>query len=573
MFFNPSIRLNNALGSSTILQDATKERHIGASEYDFDNDVRIGDGTTNYHLFLNGTEFNPTPVSSNALISAQPLIVPSNGTIFTSDGLSAFECVPQADLNFKNGTLTIDHSTIYEDGSGNMSIHPNNNNLVLYGNMLINNGNGLGFNNNIDSNNMKIYHDNVLNGNWNFQNGVGSTNEFTGASAYNFDNSINVGMTGTNYQITLNGSPFVSGATGPKGDQGDTGATGPKGDQGDTGATGASGFVSNNLNNYYVSQSGNDTTGDGSIANNWKTITKAINYLQALPSGDLLATINVATGIYSETIPTITRSGISIAGACSLPALTVINSNITINMTQNSLLYSVGGLSNLQINGTIEHDNGTIYSNSLVINNIISVAPSTKSNIITQNGGAGLLGDITLQNSIIYADTNAIALAINNTSISAINTQITNNPTLTATTSSFVSVGGSGRFNAFGCSLIQTSTSASVNSLITINNNTTVTSSSTINSCILLFTAGTSAAQGAIMNFTNSASSNTCNFYNNFCKCNCSVNSPNNYIVLKSGGGAINFSQGNNLGSSSNHTIPATGAFTGWTKTTFSQVV
>ena len=242
-------------------------------------------------------------------------------------------------------------------------------------------------------------------------------------------------------------------------------------------------------------------------------------------------------------------------------------------MTQNSLLYSVGGISNCQINGTIEHDNGTIYQNSLVINNILSVAPSTKSNIITQNGGAGLLADITLQNSIIYADTNAIAVAINNTSINMINTQITNNPTLTATTSSFVSVGGSGRFNAFGCSLIQTSTSSSVNSLITINNNTTVTSSSTINNCILLFTAGTSTSTGAIMNFTNSASSNTCNFYYNFCKCNCSVNSPNNYIVLKSGGGAINFSQGNNLGSISNHTIPNTGAFIGWTKSTFSAVV
>ena len=192
MFFNPSLQINNALANPKILLDGTKERHIGASEYDFDNDVRIGDGTTNYHLYLNGTEFNPTPVSSNALISGQPLVVPSNGTIFTSDGASAFECVPQANLNFKNGTLTIDHSTIYEDGSGNMSIHPNNNNLVLYGNMLINNGNGLGFNNNIDSNNMKINHENVLNGNWNFQNGVGSTDEFTGASAYNFDNTINI---------------------------------------------------------------------------------------------------------------------------------------------------------------------------------------------------------------------------------------------------------------------------------------------------------------------------------------------------------------------------------------------
>jgi hypothetical protein len=75
------------------------------------------------------------------------------------------------------------------------------------------------------------------------------------------------------------------------------------------------------------------------------------------------------------------------------------------------------------------------------------------------------------------------------------------------------------------------------------------------------------------MNFSNTASANTVNFYNNFTKCNVSVNSPNNYIVLKSSTGTVNFSQGNNLGTSSNHTLPNTGAFTGWTKTTFSAVV
>jgi len=653
----------------------------------------------------------------NAIYTSDPITVPSSGSIVAFDGANPFEAVSLSNLNFKNGTLTIDQSTIYEDNSGNMTVHPNNNNLVLLGNMIINNSNGLAFNNNNDINNMKIYHENVLNGNWDFQNGVHSITNFTEAQSYNFDSSINVngagvgvfingvplggsggptgpqgiqgntgdtgpqgiqgdtgpqgiqgdtgpqgiqgdtgpqgiqgatgatgpqgiqgevgatgpqgiqgevgatgpqgiqgevgatgpqgevgatgpqgevgatgpqgiqgevgatgpqgnvGATGPQGNVGATGPQGNVGATGPQGNVGATGATGPQGNVGATGATGPSGVVSNNLNNYYVSQSGNDTTGDGSLTNNWKSITKAINYLQALPAGDLLATINVATGIYTETVPTITRSGISIVGASSLPNLTVINSNITFNMTQNSASYSVGGLSNIEVVGTIEHDNGTIYPNSLNINNIISVAPSSKSNIITQNGGGGLLGDLTLQNSLIYADTNAIAVAITNTSINCINTQITNNPTLTATTSSFVSVGGSGRFNAFGCSLIQTSTSASVNSLITVSNNTTVTSSSTINSCILLFTAGTATATGAIMTFTNSASSNTCNFYNNFCKCNCSVNSPNNYIVLKSGGGAINFSQGNNLGSTANHTIPNTGAFTGWTKTTFSAVV
>jgi len=51
------------------------------------------------------------------------------------------------------------------------------------------------------------------------------------------------------------------------------------------------------------------------------------------------------------------------------------------------------------------------------------------------------------------------------------------------------------------------------------------------------------------------------------------VNSPNNYIVLKTSTGAVNLTQGNNLGTSSNKTIPATGAFTGFTKTAMSAIV
>jgi hypothetical protein len=50
-------------------------------------------------------------------------------------------------------------------------------------------------------------------------------------------------------------------------------------------------------------------------------------------------------------------------------------------------------------------------------------------------------------------------------------------------------------------------------------------------------------------------------------------NAPNNYIVLKSGGGSVNFSQAQNIGRNPQHHIPATGAFAGWTKTSFPTVI
>jgi hypothetical protein len=322
------------------------------------------------------------------------------------------------------------------------------------------------------------------------------------------------------------------------------------------------------INNYYVNPNGDDTAGDGSITNCWKTISKGINYLNAL-SGDIQAVLNIGCGSYSEAFPTITKSGISLNGGSSLPTLTSLFGNIIFNMGVNAGNYSIGGMSNLLLNGKFEQDNATNAPNSLIINNCIFAPPAGLNAILTTNSG-GILGDMTISNSVIYANNDSIAIILVS-SMSLIGTQITNNPALSNTLLNFVQVNNSGRFNMFGSSMYQSSASASVAALINVNNNSVATSSTTINNCVLLFTVATSSATGAIMNFTNTASSNTCNFYNNFVRCNCSVNSPNNYIVLKSGGGAVNFSQGNNLGSIA-RTVPNTGAFTGWTKTTFSAV-
>ena len=226
-------------------------------------------------------------------------------------------------------------------------------------------------------------------------------------------------------------------------------------------------------------------------------------------------------------------------------------------MTQNSSSYSTGGVSNIQINGILEQANATVYSNSLVVFNIISVSNPTKNNIIASNTGGGILADMTISNSIIYANADNISISINNSSITMVNSQVTNNPLLTPTILSFISTGGSGRINLFGCTIIQNSTSSSVSSLIRINNNSIVTSSSSINNSILLFTASTSTATGAIITFSNTESANTMTFYNNYVKCNCSIGSPNNQIILRTGSGAINFTFGNCLGTTGNHTVPA----------------
>jgi hypothetical protein len=328
-----------------------------------------------------------------------------------------------------------------------------------------------------------------------------------------------------------------------------------------------------NVNNYYVSNSGSDTSGTGALHAPWLSLTKAINVLNAL-SGDINAVINVQAGTYTETLLTITKSGINIVGNSNLPNLCVINGNITFNMTQNSSSYSVGGLSNLQINGVIEQDNATIYSNSLVVNNIISVAPTSKNCVITQNLAAGINADMTIQNSILYMCDNSPAIAITSTSVAMVNSQIQNSPLLSVGTQSMIICSGSGRLNLFGCILTQTSTASTVQPIISITNTSNATSSSTISSCTIQYTSSASDAGTGLkccIRFNNTSSANTYNLINNLFICQ-GATTTNGIIgqilcVQKASAGAVALSYfGNCAGSTANH-FPNAGS--GLTKTAF----
>jgi hypothetical protein len=210
MFFNPSVKLSNAIGNTRIVLEnidgatnrtvynydggsSSVENDFNSENTYFSSNVEIGDIGTNYTFFVNGVDLTPpAPASSNALITAQPLIVPSNGTIFTSDGASAFECVPQANLNFKNDVLSIVGSTISTNNLGHMAVRPVGANMDVTGNISVINGNSLLLKNGIDTNDIQIYQANNINGSLVIKNNVGSTDEFQGASAYNFDNTINI---------------------------------------------------------------------------------------------------------------------------------------------------------------------------------------------------------------------------------------------------------------------------------------------------------------------------------------------------------------------------------------------
>jgi hypothetical protein len=485
------------------------------------------------------------PANPNALIADNPLITPSAGAIILSDGINPFGT--NTNPNF---TFNIDPQSNPTLGVGGVQMISQNNNMFLRSADNIETGNNIilkgpasiqtsfqhGTNNN--SNYVKTYVDKDT---FDFvcDNQIGTISEWRGASSYLFSNDVSIGDNTTSKKLYLNNveiKPPVQ-------------------------------F----LNNYYVSTSGTNALGDGSILNPWGTIGYAVSVLNAL-AGDITAVINVASGQYSEADIIITKSGISIIGANSIS--TIFTGDIYFNMAVSSLFYSVGQLANISVYGCIYHANLHLFSNSLSISGIISAPPNGKSNLI-MSGGAGIGGDCTINNnSILYANSDTIPIVLNqNASLTGVGFQIQNNPTLSFTLQSYISVLDSARCNLFGCSLINASNNANVGALIDIYNTLNVTSSSTINNCIFLYPAGVATTTGAIINFRNTASSNTVNFYNNFCRCFLTQNAPNNYIVLKSGGGAVNFSQANNIGRTPQHHIPATGAFAGWTKTTFPAVI
>ena len=109
-----------------------------------------------------------------------------------------------------------------------------------------------------------------------------------------------------------------------------------------------------------------------------------------------------------------------------------------------------------------------------------------------------------------------------------------NNPAINNnTTKNFILVNSASRVNLFGCSLYNASSAANVGALIEIANTSNATSSSTINNCILVFSAGTATAKGSFMNFSNSARATNLNFFLNYCKTNCNVGlGGQNYITF-----------------------------------------
>ena len=252
-----------------------------------------------------------------------------------------------------------------------------------------------------------------------------------------------------------------------------------------------------------------------------------------------------------------------------MPTSTVITGNILFDvLVQNSQSFIVCGMNGVQVNGSVEVRNATVFPNTTNLNNIIFVPPTTKNGLITSNSGLGIKCDVNVQNSSFYVNDNTICILNNGGSISLISTNMLNNPLLNAGVQQFIKVNSSGRINLFGCTLTNDNTSAACLPLVEIANDTAVTSSSSIVSTTFRYTNINVGSTKFCILFSNTASANTYNIFNNIFITYTNVNNGTagqNVCVQRSGPGNIAIIHAGNFGRFTNSFFQSTSS--GYTKT------
>jgi len=287
------------------------------------------------------------------------------------------------------------------------------------------------------------------------------------------------------------GADGATGATGATGADGATGAIGPTGDTGATGAVGATGATGASAPNvlftynYYVSPTAGNNSNSGSITAPWATLAYALSAIGSV-ADTISVTINLSAGTYAESV-SVTRNNTYINGAStSLPTATQVTGRITFAISTGGSGQILGGIQGVFCGGLTANFPGTnattISVSDCVILGISGSVPLSATNLSSGNC------DMTVQNSIVYTyDTTGVQIV--SCKINFINSQITN--ILPTYTGNLIQLLGYGAVSLFGCSVTNSSTSATAGALIKFANTLTIPYQSVINSSILQFTSAT----------------------------------------------------------------------------------
>jgi hypothetical protein len=178
----------------------------------------------------------------NALTTDTPLVIPTQGSVIISDGLTSTGTNKSEDLIIRdygvidvykqlncNDVLNIQSLTAVactlsagvddftiNNGQGSRTVFTGSNlyffdnNIITSENVILNQGKSLTLNNDTDPDNVKLYKVNGANGTFFIDNQSGTKTTLKGASEYFMDNNLSIGDNTTNKKIYLNGNEIVS---------------------------------------------------------------------------------------------------------------------------------------------------------------------------------------------------------------------------------------------------------------------------------------------------------------------------------------------------------------------------
>jgi len=232
----------------------------------------------------------------------------------------------------------------------------------------------------------------------------------------------------------------------------------------------------------YVSKTGSDTLGTGSIMQPFLTIAKALTRASAFSDTNIV-TILLTPGNYTENV-SITRNNTFINGLSVNSQEVSITGLVSFTTTTTTIGYIVGGVVGLTITGALTFSSTALVpivytALSGVINGISGTIPLTLSQASTTNSFS-----FSTQGMVI-TPVDTIGISINNVRASLIQTLVTGTTTLVQTT-------GNGAFTIFGSTLTNTNATATAPPIVKLANTVAVGSGAmAINNSYLTYTSAT----------------------------------------------------------------------------------
>ena len=314
-------------------------------------------------------------------------------------------------------------------------------------------------------------------------------------------------------------------------------AFGVSGSQITANVSGGSGGIGSATTIFVSSQSGNDTTGNGSPTLPFLTIGKALT-VAATFADSIPVAINLYAGTYTETV-TVTRNNTFINGLSSIAQECYINGVVTYSVTTTTEAFITGGMSGVRMNSLVCDGTPTVQVNYNFLN-CVMISPSTVVPFTASQGGS--VSYTVVMDGCVMSPTDTRAAGITSVAVSFLRCLLS-----VLTQNSVVLVQGNGTVFIDNSELSSSYTGTNAGALLSISNTVSPTGFHRVSQSRLFYTSTTTDVTGTkcCIRFLNTAAVNA--VVDN-CSFNCVgaiTGTPLIQCIQRTASGAVNLLYGN----------------------------